>query len=120
MKIKLILLALAALALAFQMPLNAQADKSAEIRLRGVVEGFYGIPWTHEQRLDMLTFMAGQGLNAYIYAPKDDEYHRKYWRVPYPEAKYRELQELSDRAKELHIDVIFAVSPGNDIDFSGA
>lgn len=120
MKLKLILLALAALALAFQMPLNAQADKSTEIGLRGVVEGFYGIPWTHEQRLDMLTFMAGQGFNAYIYAPKDDEYHRKYWRVPYPEAKYRELQELSDRAKELHIDVIFAVSPGNDIDFSGS
>jgi len=120
MKIKLLILALATLALAIQLPLNAQADKGGEIPLRGVVEGFYGTPWTHEQRLDMLSFMASKDLNAYIYAPKDDEFHRKFWRQPYPADKYAELKELTQKAKQLNIDIVFAVSPGNDIDFSGA
>lgn len=118
MKIKLLILALASLAMAIQLPLNAQADKGAEIKLRGVVEGFYGTPWTHTQRLDMLSFMAQKKMNAYIYAPKDDEYHRKFWRQPYPKDKYQELAELTQKAKKLNIDIIFAVSPGNDIDFT--
>ncbi|ORU00444.1 Hyaluronoglucosaminidase precursor [Anaerovibrio sp. JC8] len=121
MKMKLIFLLVICLIVLTLLPINAQADRgnSKAIPLRGVVEGFYGVPWTHEHRLDMLKFMASKKLNAYIYAPKDDEYHRKYWRQPYPEDKYRELQELTQKAKELKIDLIFAVSPGNDIAFSG-
>ena len=113
MKMKLLLLAMASLALIFQLPLSAQADNGPEIKLRGVVEGFYGTPWNHAQRLDMLSFMASQKLNAYIYAPKDDEFHRKFWRQPYPADKYQELAELTQKAKKLNIDIIFAVSPGS-------
>ena len=121
MKMKVIFLLFLCLFVLTQLPMNAQADgtNSRPIPLRGVVEGFYGVPWTHDQRLDMLKFMASKDLNAYIYAPKDDEYHRKYWRQPYPEDKYRELEELTRQAKKLKIDIIFAVSPGNDIAFSG-
>ncbi len=43
---------------------------------RGVIEGFYGPPWSHQDRLDVLRFMGREGLNTYIYAPKDDPYHR--------------------------------------------
>ncbi|WP_276840081.1 protein O-GlcNAcase [Anaerovibrio lipolyticus] len=121
MKMKFIFLLVVCLIVLSQIPISAQADRgnSKAIPLRGVVEGFYGVPWTHEHRLDMLKFMATKDLNAYIYAPKDDEYHRKYWRQPYPEDKYKELQELTKKAKKLNIDIIFAVSPGNDIAFSG-
>ena len=38
--------------------------------MRGIVEGFYGTPWSHEARLDAITFLAPRGLNAYVYAPK--------------------------------------------------
>ena len=118
MKMKLLLLAMASLALIFQLPLSAQADNGPEIKLRGVVEGFYGTPWNHAQRLDMLSFMASQKLNAYIYAPKDDEFHRKFWRQPYPADKYQELAELTQKAKKLNIDIIFFFFSGNDIDFN--
>ena len=96
------------------------ATGSKAIPLRGIVEGFYGVPWTQQQRLDMLDFMAGKKMNAYIYGPKDDEYHRKYWRQPYPEDKLQDLQQLINRAKADNIEFIFAVSPGNDIDFASA
>ena len=50
--------------------------------VRGIVEGFYGEPWSHSARLDAIGFLAPRGLNAYVYAPKDDAKHRADWRVP--------------------------------------
>jgi hyaluronoglucosaminidase len=32
--------------------------------LRGVIEGFYGPPWTHEARVDAIEFLAVRGMNA--------------------------------------------------------
>lgn len=49
----------------------------------GVVEGFYGRPWTTEQRKDLFQRMKKLGLNTYMYAPKDDFKHRAYWRELY-------------------------------------
>lgn len=51
--------------------------------VRGVVEGFYGTPWTHAQRLDMIDFLARRGLNTFVYSPKDDPLMRHRWREPY-------------------------------------
>ena len=72
-------------------PMAASAEP---IPVRGIVEGFYGTPWTQAHRLDMLEFCGTHGLNAYIYAPKDDSYHRAKWREPYPEGKRKELSLL--------------------------
>ena len=38
--------------------------------VRGVVEGFYGTPWTHDARIEVMSFLAAHGMNAYAYAPK--------------------------------------------------
>ncbi|MBQ1511015.1 MAG: beta-N-acetylglucosaminidase domain-containing protein [Selenomonadaceae bacterium] len=35
-----------------------------------------------------------QGLNAYIYAPKNDPYHKDRWREPYPKKEQKKLKEL--------------------------
>ena len=88
------------------------------IPIRGVVEGFYGTPWTQENRIDMLNFCGSHGLNAYIYAPKDDPYHRTKWREPYPQDKLNELAELINKAKSDNVRFIFAVSPGLDLHYN--
>jgi hypothetical protein len=49
--------------------------------LAGVVEGFYGQVWTHQQRLHLFQQMAALGLNTYFYAPKNDLKHRAIWRA---------------------------------------
>lgn len=97
------------------------AGREAEgaVPLRGIVEGFYGTPWTQQERLDILSFCGQQGLNAYIYAPKDDEYHRSHWRVPYPAPKITQLAALVKAAKTAHVRFIFAVSPGMDLAYAG-
>ncbi len=92
---------------------------SAPIPLRGVVEGFYGTPWTFEDRAALMEFCRRQNLNAYIYAPKDDPYHRDKWRQPYPFEKLHELENLVDVAKKNNVRFVFAVSPGLDLKYSG-
>uniref|UniRef100_W8B950 Bifunctional protein NCOAT n=1 Tax=Ceratitis capitata TaxID=7213 RepID=W8B950_CERCA len=49
----------------------------------GVIEGFYGRPWTTEQRKDLFRKMKKWGMDSYVYAPKDDYKHRAYWRELY-------------------------------------
>lgn len=91
---------------------------AAPIPLRGVVEGFYGKPWTQAQRADMLAFCEAHGLNAYIYAPKDDPYHREKWREPYPKSKMKKLAALIREAQTRQVKFIFAVSPGLDFSYA--
>lgn len=89
------------------------------IPLRGVVEGFYGTPWTFADRADIIDFCRQSNLNSYIYAPKDDPYHRNKWREPYPADKLAELKRLVAVANENDVRFIFAVSPGLDLNYKG-
>lgn len=84
--------------------------------LRGVIEGFYGDPWTHEYRKDLFAFMGQNKMNAYIYAPKADLKHRVEWRVLYTGAELEIMTDLINTAAENHVKFIYALSPGGDID----
>ncbi|MCQ2266408.1 MAG: beta-N-acetylglucosaminidase domain-containing protein [Bacteroidaceae bacterium] len=86
-----------------------------DVMWRGVVEGFYGRPWSHEHRLRQLDFYGKQKMNVYIYGPKDDPYHRKFWREPYPEKEAALIKELAEKAKESHVQFYWAIHPGVDI-----
>lgn len=85
---------------------------------RGVVEGFYGTPWTHLERMELLRFEGAHGMNVYYYAPKDDPYHRKLWREPYPAEAQQRLGELVSTAKRNFVDFCFAISPGLTMAYS--
>ncbi|TRY79824.1 hypothetical protein TCAL_10265 [Tigriopus californicus] len=86
----------------------------------GVVEGFYGRPWTTEQRKDLFQKMQKWGMNSYIYAPKDDCKHRAYWRELYTVEEAEHLQSLIELAAECNIDFYYAISPGLDVVYSSA
>jgi len=86
--------------------------------VRGVLEGFYGNPWTHEQRLELLGFMASRGMNTFVYAPKDDPHMRREWRAPYVGPDLRRLNELVNRSRAAGIELMFCVSPGLTMRYS--
>ena len=92
--------------------------KSKNFVYRGIVEGFYGKPFTHEDRLWWIQNLALLDMNVYLYAPKDDAYHRQRWREPYPQATIIEFEELIKKGRELGVTVGFAISPGNSIIYS--
>ncbi|MEE6295486.1 beta-N-acetylglucosaminidase domain-containing protein [Georgenia wangjunii] len=96
----------------------ATIEDHPAMSLRGTIEGFYGEPWTHAERLDHLDFLGSVKANTYIYAPKDDPYHRDQWREPYPAEELAELGELVARADANHVQLTFAVSPGVSICYS--
>ncbi|XP_068182832.1 protein O-GlcNAcase isoform X2 [Antennarius striatus] len=86
--------------------------------ISGVVEGFYGRPWTMEQRKELFRRQQKWGLNTYLYAPKDDYKHRMFWRELYSVEEAEQLMTLISAAKEYGIEFIYAISPGLDITFS--
>ncbi|WP_051907730.1 beta-N-acetylhexosaminidase family protein [Flavimarina sp. Hel_I_48] len=86
--------------------------------IRGTIEGFYGKPWSVEQRLAHLKFLSSVKANSYVYSPKDDPYARDKWREPYPSHEKKKLQQLVSASKENHVNFIYAISPGTSICFS--
>ncbi|MDQ1478358.1 MAG: hyaluronoglucosaminidase [Actinomycetota bacterium] len=88
--------------------------------VRGVVEGFYGTPWTHDARLEVISFLAARGMNAYAYAPKDDARHRAEWRDPYGSAELEQFGELAAHGDACGVQFGFAISPGLDIHYESA
>lgn len=87
-----------------------------DVPYRGVVEGFYGTPWSYEDRLSQLDFYGRNKLNVYIYGPKDDPYHSvPNWRKPYPETEAKQIQSLVERARDNGVIFYWAIHPGQDI-----
>jgi len=83
-----------------------------------VIEGFYGPPWSHAERLNLLAFCGEHGFNAWVHAPKDDPYHRKLWRDRYPDDELALLGELAAEAERLGIDFVYAIAPGLSMCYS--
>jgi len=91
-----------------------------DVPFRGTVEGFYGTPWSHKARLSQIEFYGRNKMNVYIYGPKDDPYHRDHWRVAYPDAEAKRIQELNECAKKNNVNFYWAIHPGVDIKWNDA
>lgn len=50
----------------------------------GIIEGFYGEPWSFAAREHAVSFLKPHGYRFYYYAPKADAFLRKRWREPHP------------------------------------
>lgn len=87
-----------------------------DLPFRGVVEGFYGTPWSHQVRLSLIDFYGKFKMNTYVYGPKDDPYHSSpNWRKPYPADEAEKIRELVEACNKNHVDFVWAVHPGKDI-----
>lgn len=85
--------------------------------LRGVIEGFYGPPWSFTDRRAVIEFLAARGMNAYVYAPKSDPKHRDRWRDAYDTSELAEFRTLAEHATRHDTRFGFALSPGLDIEY---
>uniref|UniRef100_A0A7M4FY65 protein O-GlcNAcase n=1 Tax=Crocodylus porosus TaxID=8502 RepID=A0A7M4FY65_CROPO len=82
--------------------------------------GFYGRPCSMEQRRLLFQWLKHWGLNCYMYAPKDELKHRLLWREPYTEHEAAQLASLATAAQEQGVELVFAISAGQDMVFSSA
>ena len=88
------------------------------VECRGVIEGFYGNPWSHKDRLRQFDFYGENKMNTYVYGPKDDPYHRLHWRDPYPEKEASLISELVSAAHKNKVQFVWAIHPGVDIQWN--
>ncbi len=77
----------------------------------GIIEGFYGKPWTQAERLDFLKFARESKIDFYVYAPKADSYLRRRWRDSYPRENENILRELSESSIQSGIEFGVGFSP---------
>ena len=56
----------------------------AQVEYRGFIEGYYGNPWSYDDRKDLMEYGGEIKLNQYVFASKDDPFHRANWRALYP------------------------------------
>ncbi|WP_342434124.1 beta-N-acetylglucosaminidase domain-containing protein [Neobacillus sp. FSL H8-0543] len=91
---------------------SVKYEDFADSKWRGFIEGFYGFPWSHEDRISLMKFGGEFKMNSYIFAPKDDLYHNSAWRTPYPAEELVKIKELVDAGHESKTQFIWAIHPG--------
>lgn len=96
----------------------------ADIRDRGVIEGYYGVPYSADVTKDLFRFMARYKMNTYVYGAKSDPYHSRFWSEPYPESITPEeqkigmlssgmLHDITEVAHASKVNFVWAIHPGN-------
>jgi hypothetical protein len=73
----------------------------------GVIEGFFGRPWSWEERTANVRFLGPRGYGFWLYAPKADPWLRRRWREPYPDAELKALRDFGAACRD--VDVRFGV-----------
>ena len=83
-----------------------------------MIEGFYGHPWTHQQRLELIDFLAERGMNTFVYSPKDDPMLRDRWRAAYDGEELERLKQIAERCRTAGMELTWCISPGLSIRYS--
>lgn len=95
----------------------------ADLKDRGVIEGYYGVPYSAAVTKDLFRFMARYKMNAYMYGAKSDPYHSQKWGEPYPTTITSEqqsigyltqdmLRDITRVAHDTKVNFIWAIHPG--------
>jgi hypothetical protein len=77
----------------------------------GLIEGFYGRPWSWAERANAVTVLAPHGYRFFHYAPKNDEFLRKRWREPHPEPELAALANLGATCRRHGVRLGLGLSP---------
>ena len=77
----------------------------------GIIEGFFGRPYSWTERADMVRALAPHGYGFYLYAPKADGYLRRRWREPYPDAELEALANFAGTCRDAGVRFGVGLSP---------
>ncbi|HET9576708.1 MAG TPA: beta-N-acetylglucosaminidase domain-containing protein [Usitatibacter sp.] len=77
----------------------------------GVVEGYFGRPWSFPERTHVATRSRALGYSFFHYAPKDDAFLRRRWRERHPRDVLAALVELASHCRRLGMRFGIGLSP---------
>ena len=101
------------------MSKNTPEHTALSAQESGYIEGYYGRLFSFAERLDILDRLQSLGCNTYLYAPKEDSYHRFEWRVPYEREWLSDFTLFCNQSKTKQISVWAGIAPGLDFNFFG-
>jgi hypothetical protein len=84
----------------------------------GIVEGFYGKPWTWGEREGNVTFLGRRGYGFFIYAPKADPFLRRRWQEEYPAHLADRLAHLAAHCKSAGVRFGIGITPFETYDLN--
>ncbi len=90
---------------------NLTIQDYANTKIRGFIEGYYGIPWSNEDRMSLMRFGGQFKATSYVFAPKDDPFHREKWAEAYPPEKLAEIREMAQVGNETKTRFVWTISP---------
>ena len=97
----------------------------ADQQNRGLVEGYYGYPYSVEVKKELMRYMMRYKMNTYMFGAKSDPYHSQMWKDAYPTTISAEqekngwltqdmLRDLAKVSEETKVNFIWAIHPGNE------
>ena len=106
------------------LPFTTIYDRSDQ-QNRGLVEGYYGYPYSVEVKKDLMRYMMRFKMNTYMFGAKSDPYHSQMWKDAYPTKISAEqekngwltqdmLRDLAKVSGETKVNFIWAIHPGNE------
>lgn len=69
----------------------------------GLIEGFFGRPWTMRERAETIRFLAPQGYRFYLYAPKADTHLRRHWQALHADVEMEALAGLAAQCRAIGV-----------------
>lgn len=96
----------------------------ADQQSRGLVEGYYGYPYSVPVKKDLMRFMMRMKMNTYMYGAKSDVYHSQKWEAAYPTTLTAQqvknglltqnmIREIAATSQDTKVNFIWAIHPGN-------
>lgn len=96
----------------------------ADQQIRGLVEGYYGYPYSVAVKKSLMRFMMRMKMNTYMYGAKSDTYHSADWEKPYPTSLTAQqvrngllsqdmVRDITRESARTKVNFIWAIHPGN-------
>ncbi len=85
--------------------------------ITGYIEGYYGKLLSWESRELIIQSLYKNNMNTYFYAPKEDLYHRLYWKKKYNNKWRSNFRKFTKICKRNKINIIAGIAPGLDFNF---
>ncbi|MBZ6379313.1 hypothetical protein B5C34_08420 [Pacificimonas flava] len=77
----------------------------------GIIEGYFGQPWSWEERTAVMRTLAPWGFSRFTYAPKADAKLRRDWRAQHDEVDAAALRDFADACRREGVSFGIGLSP---------
>ena len=77
----------------------------------GLIEGFFGRPWSWQDRAEAVRFLGPRGYRFYLYAPKADLFLRRLWQERFPEEERKALAGFAEACRAAGVRFGAGLSP---------